>query len=189
MPIATQQSEYARLRSYLNPAIKGPNVTAVLNALATSTSYLVSSVYAVNQNLFITTASAQYLDLLLSQYGVTRPPSVGIGDDVFREIGIQVKNRKQVRDLINNLLDAVFGDELCKATNSSTMIEPYTLADGDTLIVNYDGGKNVTIPFEAAAFQDIANAKAIEVADAIVSYLTSQNLSGLATIKNNGNGN
>lgn len=189
MPIATQQSEFQRLRSYLNPAIKGENVNSVLSALATSTSYLVNSVYAVNQNLFITTASAQYLDLLLSQYGVTRPPAVGIGDDVFREIGLQVKNRKQVRDLINNLLDAVFGDELCKATNSSTMIEPYALADGDTLIVNYDGGATVTIPFEAAAFEDIANAKAIEVADAIVSYLTSQNLSGLATIKNNGNGN
>jgi hypothetical protein len=189
MAISTQQSEYQRLRNYLNPALKGPNTFAVLNALATGTSYLIDSVYAVNQNLFITTASAQYLDLLLAQYSVTRPPEVGIGDDVFREIGLQVKNRKQVRDLINNLLDAVFGDELCKATDSCTMIEPYALADGDTLIVNYDGGQNVTIPFEAAAFQDIANAKAIEVADAIVSYLTSQNLSGLATIKNNGNGN
>lgn len=189
MPTATIASEYKRLRSYLNPAIKGPGVDAVLNSLATSTTYLVNSVEAINANLFITTAAGQYLDLLLSQYGITRDPSVGISDDVFRTIGLQVKNRKQVRDLINNLLEAVFGDEFTKATMASTMVEPYDLADGDTLIVSFDGGTPVIIPFEASNFTDIANAKAIEVADVIVSYLTSQNLTGLATIKNNGNGN
>lgn len=187
--MATNESEFKRLRSYLNPAIKGANVNSVLQALATSSSYLVNSVEAVNENLFITTASAQYLDLLLAQYGVTRPPSVGIADDVFREIGLQVKNRKQVRDLINNLLDIVFGDEFCKATNSSTMVEPYNLNDGDTLIISFDGGASVTIPFQTANFVDIHNAMAIEVADAIVAYLTSQNLTGLATIKNTGFGN
>src|SRR5580698_1227162 len=115
--MANNLTEYQRLRSYLNPAIKGKNVDAVLNSLATGTGYLINSVEAVNANLFITTASAQYLDLLLAQYGITRPPEIGISDDSFREIGIQIKNRKQVRDLINNLLDIVFGDELCKATN------------------------------------------------------------------------
>jgi hypothetical protein len=271
MAIATKQSEYLRLRSYLNPAIKGPNTDAVLQSLATASSYLVNSVYSVNQNLFITTASAQYLDLLLSQYGITRPPQIGISDDSFRQIGLQVKNRKQVRDLINNLLDAIFGDELCKATNSASTVEPYNLTnpnaffvglvagmtsnvtisatsagsagntivlsfngttsiltaittwnafnptnqasfdkgDGtqipfnstfinlsgagsvppDTLIISFDGGSPVTIPFQAANFTDITAASAIEVADAIVSYLNSQGLTGLATTKNNGLGN
>jgi hypothetical protein len=187
--MATQQSEFLRLRSYLNPAIKGENVNSVLNALASGTGYLINSVQAVNQNLFITTASAQYLDLLASQYGISRPPAVGISDDVFREITLEVKNRKQVRDLISNLLDIVFGDEFCKATNSSTILEPYNLADGDTLIVSFDGSAPVTITFKASNFTDIHNATAIEVADAIVAYLTSQNLKGLATTKNDGNGN
>lgn len=189
MPIATNISETARLRSYLNPAIKGKNTEALLSSLATATSYLVNSVYAVNQNLFITTASGQYLDLLLSQYGITRDPTVGISDDVFRTIGLQIKNRKQVTDLINKLLDAVFGDEFTRADVASSMVEPYNLADGNTLIVSFDGGTPVTIPFSASNFTDISNAKAIEVADAIVSYLTSQNLTGQATINNNGNGN
>jgi len=187
--MANNITEYKRLRSYLNPALKGKNVDAVLNALATGSSYLVNSVQQVNAQLFITTASAQYLDLLLSQYGVTRPPQIGISDSSFREIGLQIKNRKQVRDLINNLLDAIFGDEYCKATDSSTVVEPYNLQSGDTLIVSFDGGAPVTIPFQAANFTDITNAKAIEVADVIVAYLNSQGLSGLATIKNNGLGN
>jgi len=189
MGISTQASETARLRSYLNPAIKGKNVDSLLNTLAIASSYLVNSVYAVNQNLFITTASAQYLDLLLSQYGITRPPQIGISDDAFRQIGIQVKNRKQVRDLINNLLDIVFGDELCKATDSASVVEPYNLSDGDTLIVSFDGATPVTIPFQASNFTNIHAALAIEVADAVVSYLNSQGLTGLATTKNNGLGN
>lgn len=187
--MATQSSEYLRLRSYLNPSIKGKSVDAVLDALATGTSYLVNSVEQVNAQLFITTASAQYLDLLLAQYGITRPPSVGLGDDVFREIGLQVKNRKQVRDLINQLLDIIFGDEFCRATDSSTMVEPYNLNDGDTLIISFDGASPVTVTFQTTDFTDIHAATALEVSDAIVSYLVSQNLTGLATIKNNGLGN
>ena len=69
------------------------------------------------------------------------------------------------------------------------MVEPYDLSDGDTLIVSFDGGSPVTIPFEASNFTDISAALAIEVADAIVAYLTSQNLTGLATTANNGLGN
>lgn len=187
--MATNLTELARLRSFLNPAIKGKNVNSVLAALATGSSYLINSVEAVNENLFITTASGQYLDLLLAQYGITRPPSVGIADDIFREIGIQVKNRKQVRDLINNLLNEIFGDQFTKAFDSATMVEPYDLSDGDTLIVSFDGGSPITIPFEASNFTDIHAAEAIEVADAIVAYLTSQNLTGLATTANNGLGN
>lgn len=187
--MATQQSEYLRLRQYMNPAIKGPKTSAVLNALATGSSYLVNSVQAVNENLFITTASAQYLDLLLSQYGISRPASVGISDDSFREIGLQVKNRKQVRDLINQLLYIIFGDEFCKATSSASMVEPYVLADGDTLILNLDNGISTAVTFHTANFVDISAALAIEVADAISSSLITQGYTGLATIKNNGGGN
>ena len=187
--MATKESEYKRLRSYLNPAIKGKGVDAVLNSLATGTSYLVNSVEAVNANLFITTASGQYLDLLLAQYGVTRPPSLGLADNIFQEIGIQVKNRKQVRDLIDNLLQSIFGIQFTNAYDSATMLEPYNLSDGDTLIVSFDGAPPVTIPFETSNFTDIHAALAIEVADAIIAYLTTQNLSGLATTASNGLGN
>jgi hypothetical protein len=187
--MANNLTEYQKLRSFLNPSIRGKNVDSVLSALATGTGYLVQSVEQVNAQLFITTASAQYLDLLLAQYNILRPPSVGISDEIFREIGLQVKNRKQVRDLIENLLNAIFGDQFTKAYDSSTMVEPYDLSNGDTLIIQFDGGSPITIPFQTGNFVDIHNATAIEVADAIVSYLTSQNLTGSATIANNGLGN
>ena len=115
MAVTTQAQEYERLRSYLNPYIKGPNTEAVLNALATSSAYLVNSAQAVNDSLYVVTAQGNYLDLRLADYGIVRDPTIGLSDDIFRTIGIQVKNRKQVRDLINNILDAVFGDEFCQS--------------------------------------------------------------------------
>lgn len=191
MGIPTNQAEqYKRLRSYLNPFMKGPKVDAVLNALASSNAaYLINNAAAVNDQLYIVTASGQYLDERLAQYGISRPPAVGLSDDVFREIGIQVKNRKQVRDLINHLLNAIFGDEFVRASASSGMVEPYNLQDGDSLIFNLDDAHTVTVIFRASEFSNIAAAKAQEVADAISASLSSQGVSGVAIAKNDGNGN
>src|ERR1019366_5009037 len=119
--------------------MRGPNVEAVLTALTGPSSYLVNNASAVNDQLYIVSASGVYLDERLAQYGIVRPPAVGLSDDIFSQIGIQVKNRKQVRDLINNLLDDLFGDLFVKANNSSTFFEPYNLAGGQNLIVNFDG--------------------------------------------------
>jgi hypothetical protein len=189
MSITTVAEQQARLRKYLNPYIKGPTVDAVLNALATgNAAYLIDNVRAVNDQLYIATAQGQYLDERLAEHGITRPPAVGLSDDVFRQIGIEVKNRKQVRDLINNLLDAIFGDEFVRASNQARAFEPYNLMDGDTLIINFDDSVTVPIQFTTNQFQDIAAAKAQEVADAITKSLRSLGLNGTAIAKDDGNG-
>jgi hypothetical protein len=189
MAVTTNSQEYAKLRKWLTPYIKGPNCDAVLNALATSSTYLVNSAQAVNDSLYIATAQGQFLDLLLANYGVTRDPFVGVPDQTFREIGIQVKNRKQVRDLINNILDIVFGDAFVKATCSAQNFEPYALQDGDTLIVNFDGANTSTITFHASSFTNIGAALAQEVANAISIGLSNLGVSGSAIVNNDGNGN
>ena len=189
MAVTTNEQEYARLRKYLNPYIKGPTVDAVLNALATASSYLVNNVQAVNNSLYVVTAQGNYLDLKLADYGITRDPTIGLSDDVFRTIGIQVKNRKQVRDLINNILDAVFGDSFVKTTSNSQNLEPYALEDGDTLIINFDGAHTSTITFNAAQFASIGAATAQEVANAISIGLSNLGVSGSAIVNNDGNGN
>lgn len=189
MPITTTEEQYKRLRSYLNPYLKGKNVDAVLTALAAgNAAYLINNVRAVNDQLYITTAVGQYLDERLADFGIVRPTAVGLSDDVFRQIGIEVKNRKQVRDLINNLLDAIFGDEYVRASNQARAVEPYNLADGDTLIINFDEAHTVTIQFTAAEFQSIAAAKAQEVADAITKTLRNLGFNGTAIAIDDGNG-
>lgn len=189
MPVTTQEQEYKRLRSYLNPAIKGPNTDAILNALAAgSSSYLINNVAAVNDNLYIATAVDIYLDQRLADAQIVRPANVGLSDDVFRQIGIEVKNRKQVRDLINNLLDSIFGDEFVRALSKSAAIEPYSLVDGDQLLISFDNQTAIPVTFVTGDFQNIASAKAQEVADAITKNLRSLGFTGTAIAKNDGNG-
>lgn len=189
MAVTTVEKEYARLRSYLNPAIRGPNTDAILWAMASANaSHLINNVAAVNDQLYIVSASGTYLDERLAQYGISRPPAVGLSDEVFSKIGIQVKNRKQVRDLINNLLDAIFGNEFVRATNSSSKIEPYNLADGDNLTIRFDDRNVVDIIFTTSEFSNIAAATAQEVADAISKALRNLGLSGAAIAKDDGGG-
>lgn len=189
MAITTVEEQKKRLRQYLNPYLKGPTVDAVLEALAKgNAAYLIDNVRAVNDQLYIATAAGRYLDEVLAAHGITRPPSVGLSDDVFRQIGIEVKNRKQVRDLINNLLNAIFGDEFVRASNSATQFEPYNLQDGDTLIINFDDNVTVPIQFKASEFASIAAAKAQEVADVITKELRRLGYAGTAIAKDDGNG-
>lgn len=190
MAVTTAELEYKRLRAYLNPYLKGKNVDAVLYALAVSaSSYLINNVAAVNDQMYIVSASGDYLDSRLAEVGLVRPSNVGLSDDVFREIGLQVKNRKQVRDLMANILDAIFGDEFVRASNPARMIEPYNLADGDTLIINFDDNTTTTVTFRTGEFQNIAAATAQEVADAISASLSNAGVEGAAISKNDGNGN
>lgn len=189
MAVTTPSAEYTKLRSFLNPYIRGPKVDAVLEALSNSSAYLVNNIQAVNDSLYVVTAQGNYLDLLLANYGIERDPIIGLSDPIFREIGIQVANRKQVRDLINNILDAVFGDEFVKATSNSQNIEPYALQDGDTLLINYDGTTTHTITFNTSQFTSIAAATAQEVANAISVGLSNLGVSGSAILNNDGNGN
>lgn len=190
MAITTTEEQKKRLRAYLSPYIKGPVTDAILEALATgNAAYLINNVRAVNDQLYVVSAVGRYLDERLADAGITRPPAVGLSDDVFRQIGIEVKNRKQVRDLINQLLNAIFGDEYVRATDNVRQVEPYNLQDGDTLIINFDDSpKNVTVQFETNDFVSIAAAKAQEVADAITKSLRNQGLSGTAIAKDDGNG-
>jgi len=186
----TTAEQYKRLRSYLNPYLKGPNTDAILNALAGAmAAYLVDNAAGVNDQLYIATASGTYLDERLAQYGITRPPAVGLSDEIFSKIGIEVKNRKQVRDLINNLLEIMFGDEFTRASSASSAFAPYDLADGDTLLVNFDGNHTSNIIFNTAEFQNIAAATAQEVADAITTSIRNAGQTGTAIAKNDGNGN
>lgn len=182
------EKEYKRLRSLLNPAIRGPNTDAVLWSLATGTQNLIHNVEAVHDQVYIATAEGRYLDQRLADANVIRPPTVGLSDDIFRKIGISILNTKQIRDLILEILSTMFGDEATRATSLSSMAEPYDLDHGDTLIVQFDGGDPITITFTSDQFSNINAATAQEVADAITKSIRSQGKSGSAYANDTGTG-
>ena len=183
------EDEYKRLRGYLNPTIRGKNTTAILEALAPASLHLVNNIIAMNDSLYISTASDTYLDDRMSDFGITRPETIGLSDDIFRQLGIEIINRKQVRDLIMKILEIVYGEEYTRATSNSTNVEPYFLEDGDTLIVSYDEQAPITVTFSASQFSNINFATAQEVSDTITRANRTQNSTGSAYSKDDGNGN
>ena len=182
--------QYKRLRGYLSPAFAGPNTTAILTALASSVAVpLVDLLEQINDQLYICTASGTYLDDKLAEYGVSRPPVIGLSDELFRELGIAVINRKQIRSLILDILSIIFGQNTTNANVNTTRYEPYFLQDNEQLLIAFDGGSPITVTFTAGQFTNINAALAEEVADAITKSLRAQGKKGSAYVTNDGVGN
>ena len=180
--------EKKRLRSYLNPSISGTNVDKVLESLAPSTLHLIDNVEAITDQLYIAEAQGQYLDQLLAGRDITRPDNVGLSDDVFRELGIAVTTRKQVRDLVHEILRTMYGEEFVRATLKSEELEAYNLEDGDTLIISFDDLESIEVTFSTGQFSNIAAASAQEVADAITKEIRRLGKAGAAIAKDDGIG-
>ncbi len=186
--MATVITEYNRLRQYLNPTIQGPNTTKILESIAAGTVGLVNNVEAVNDSLYIVTAQERYLDALMAERNIVRPDNVGLADDVFRQIGIQVVNRKQIRDLIHKILEIMYGYEYTRATSASTILEPYALQNGDNFIMQFDDGEQVEITFTSGQFVNITAATAQEVADAITKEISRLGRTGSGVKLDDGSG-
>ena len=178
--MSTKEEEYKKLRAYLNKSIRGKNTDAILKALATGPVHLINNIEAVNDSLYIVSASERFLDQRLGDKGVVRPPEVGLSDEVFREIGIEITNRKQVRDLVHQLLRVLYGEIFTRATSPSFQVEPYVLEDGDNLIISFDDTQFVEVVFAASQFQNINAATAQEVADAITKSIRKAGRTGAA---------
>lgn len=182
------KQQKARLRAYLNPSIRGPNTEAILESLATGAAHMINNVEAVNDSLYIVKAQGRYLDQRMADRDITRPDNVGLSDEVFRDIGIQISNRKQVRDLILNILRIMYGEEFTRATLISSVLEPYSLISGDTISIRYDDEEPVEIVFNSSQFSSIAAATAQEVADAITKEIRRLGRKGSAIAKDDGLG-
>jgi hypothetical protein len=185
---SNKEREKQRLRNYLNPSIRGEKTEAVLEALSGGAVHLIDNVEAVNDQLYIVTAQGRYLDELLAGRNLTRPDNIGLSDQVFREIGIEVSTRKQVIDLVHGILRVMFGEEKVRATVSSQEIEAYDLDDGDTLIIQYDDQEPVEVTFTTNQFSNINSATAQEVADAITKEIRRLGRTGAAIAKDDGAG-
>ena len=178
--MANKEDEYKKLRSYLNKVIRGKNTEAILRSIASGPAHLVNNVEAVNDSLYIVTAREQYLDSRLGDKGIVRPAEVGLSDDVFRNIGIEITNRKQVRDLVHQLLRVLYGEIFTRATSNSQEVENFRLEEGDNLIISFDGQDPVEMAFTASQFSNINSATGQEVADAITKSLRKLGANGAA---------
>lgn len=168
------------LRKHLSPALKGAGWDSLISAIATGDAYVKETATSAFDQLFKSTASGIYLDRIAANDGFTRPPGIGISDDVFRKLAIKTTARKQVVQVILETLEAYYGSDATRAFSISSVEEPYALVDGDQLLIKIDNEPVVTVTFQVDDFQQISSGKAIEVVARINRAFKLNNSTGYA---------
>jgi len=166
--MANNQDAYKRLRKYLNPIIQGKFTDAILQAIASGAEINETNIVAIKEQMFIATASDQYLERLLAGIGISKPAGIGIDDNLFRELAIKETSIKLVTNIFLDVLETFYGADAVKANSTSGLPGNYALSDGMTLLIKADNNPiPLVVTFSASDFSDIGNATPIEVANVI----------------------
>lgn len=145
-----------------------PNWKALIDALGNSDQNLADLVTQVRQQFFVDTASRPYLDRLGANVEVSRPRFIGMDDPTYRTfIPVMSYQPKQVKHILDLLLDIFFFKQITTAFIQSETGQPFALVNGWDLQYTVDQTKLENIKFSTSDFTDIANATAAEIASAI----------------------
>ena len=156
-----------------------PNWNALVTAIGQEDENIAQLVAAVRQQFFVKTSSRPYLDRLASNSNIVRPKFLGMNDATFQEyIPILSYQPKQVKHIIDQLLNIFFAAESTTAFIVSGMHEPYNLQNGWSLQYTVDQINQENINFYTTDFTNINAATAIE----IVSAINRQSLYSYATV-------
>ncbi len=167
------------LRKFLNPALKGRGWNSMLAALASGDQRNWNNARLSFNQLFLASASGNYLDRRASDEGIDRPKGVNMSDDLFRKLAITVKTRKLTQLAILEVLEVFYGRDTTRAFDESAT-EPYTLQDESDLVILLDERETVTVSFLRENFSRIGVATALEVAATITRAMKDQGSEGFA---------
>jgi hypothetical protein len=155
------------LNPYFNTRVN-PNWKAIIESIGESDDEILDLIEQVRKQFFIATASRPYIDRLAANYKISRPKVVGMDDTTLRRyVPLLAYQPKQVKGVIDQLLDVFFFKESTTALTESSQFEPFYLENGWELEYTIDGINLEQIIFKAEDFADISNATADEIASAI----------------------
>lgn len=147
---------------------RNPNWKALIEAIGDADQQTADLVAEVRKQFFIKTANRPYLDRLGANNKVSRPRLVGMDDTSFREyIPVLSYKPKQVKLIIDELLDIFFFKESTTAYVTSSATGPFTLDDEWELEYLVDELNQERVIFRSDEFTDISNATADEIVAAI----------------------
>lgn len=145
-----------------------PTWNALIEAIGSGDRDTLALIEAVREQFFIKTAKRPYIDRLGAANLVQRPRFIGMDDTSFRKfIPIVAYNPKQVKLIMDDLLDVFFFKDATTSFAVTTLSAPFTLKDKWELEYEVDSDKAERIEFRAEEFVDISNAKADEIVAAI----------------------
>jgi hypothetical protein len=169
--MASNKSKIDRIHDELPRYFKtrqNPNWKALVEALGESDQNLADLVEEVRKQFFVKTASRPYLDRLGSNFKVARPRYVGMQDSDFRKyIPVLAYQPKQVKLVMDMLLDIFFFKETTTSFSQSESFEPFALSNGWELQYKIDQNIDERIIFKSEDFTNIAAATAEEIVGAI----------------------
>lgn len=142
-----------------------PNWQGLIDAIGEQDDRLTQLIEDVRNQFFVKTASRPYIDRLAANNNITRPRFVGMSDSDFRTyIPILSYQPKQVKKIIEQLLDLFFLKEATTAFLSTSAYEPFVLETGWKLQLMVDGVNTESITFTTADFSSITAITADELA-------------------------
>lgn len=140
------------------------NWSALIDAIGSEDDRLAKLIADVRSQFFVKTANRPYLDRLAANNNISRPKFTGMSDSDFRNyVPVLAYQPKQVKRVVETLLDLFFFKEATTAFLSSGLYEPFNLKSGWGLTLKIDNIYTENIKFVAADFSDIANVSADEL--------------------------
>jgi hypothetical protein len=164
---AVNDDAEATIRKHLPSSLAGRAWDALIAALAVGDRLNWENAKLAFDQLFKISASGIYLDRRAADDGLIRPPDIGMSDDLFRQLAIKTTNTKLTQELLLEILEIFYGADAVRAHVSTDLVEPFSLADGQTLDLLLDERDLVIVSFSGNDFQNISQATAREVAAAI----------------------
>ena len=155
------------IRKHLNPYFKGLIWNALIAALAVSDDINWDNARLAFNQLFKSSASGIYLDRKCADDGLTRPPNIGMPDDLYRQYAIKTTTSKLTQESLLEVLEVFYGSDALRAYAETELTSPFALVDRDTLDLLLDERQVVTVQFTDKDFVLTSAASAREVAAAI----------------------
>jgi hypothetical protein len=160
-------SLHNKLNSYFNTK-QNPNWKAIVEAIGESDQDVANLIEEVRKQFFISSAYRPYLDRLAANYKVSRPKVVGMDDVTLRKyIPILAYQPKQVKTIIDQLLDVFFFRESTTSFAETTEYGPFVMKDGWELNYTIDGFREESIIFSSLDFENVNEATTLEIVAAI----------------------
>jgi hypothetical protein len=144
------------------------NWAGLLSAIGESDDGTSDLIEQVRKQFFIKTASRPYIDRLAANHKISRPGFIGMDDTSFRDyVPVLSYQPKQVKLIIDKLLDIFFFKESTTAFVTSQLSAPFAMEDGWELEYKVDELNSERIVFTEEEFTDITASGAAEVVASI----------------------
>jgi hypothetical protein len=179
---AVQATVEQSFRRYMSPLLNGPNFRALLGGFAVGEVANQENARLAKNQMFVSSASEQYLDRIASGYGITRPDGLGMRDETFRSYATRIYNYKVTEHSLYEMIRVFYGIDGVQAYVQNNGLPTGSVTDGDTLILKFDGNKQLTIDFFRNEFGDYQNPTQVEASILISQKIQEQKVGGFAIV-------